>query len=254
MEEQGSDKALNVPAGADATVQELEIPGSEAETAIAAPSNEPLTYRFTDRIVVLSDHSSAEAESIAALRTHLLAHHVRLGRRGLAICAPDRNAGSTFVAVNLAVALARAGIKTLLIDANMRNPSVHRMIVPSREMPALRECLAEQDANYGEVIQEEVLPHLSVIFSGGKSTRAQELLSGQRFKSLLDLCMRDFEVTIVDTPASNNNADGRRIASITRYCAIVARKDNTYISDVSTLVDEMKADKINVVGTILNEF
>ncbi|QGP80136.1 AAA family ATPase [Sphingobium sp. CAP-1] len=220
----------------------------------AAGPQEEIEFRVSDKVVVLSDPTSAEAEAIAAVRTHLLAHHVRAGRRGLALCAPNSKSGSTFMSVNLAVSLARAGIKTLLIDADMRSPSIHKMIVPSREVPALRDCLANVDVNYGDIIQEEVLPSLSIIYAGRSSTRAQELLSGQRFKSLLDLCMREFEVTIIDTPASNSNADGRRIASVVRYCIIVARKDKTYVSDVSTLIEEMKSDKVNVIGTVLNEF
>lgn len=220
----------------------------------ASPDKEELRFRVSDKVVVLSDPTSAEAEAIAAVRTHLLAHHVRAGRRGLALCAPNSKSGSTFMSVNLAVSLARAGIKTLLIDADMRSPAIHKMIAPSREVPSLRDCLADMNVNYGDIIQEEVLPSLSIIYAGRSSTRAQELLSGQRFKSLLDLCMREFEVTIIDTPASNSNADGRRIASVVRYCIIVARKDKTYVSDVATLIEEMKSDKVNVIGTVLNEY
>ena len=98
------------------------------------------------------------------------------------------------------------------------------------------------------------MPNLSLIYSGGKSAHAQELLSGARFKALIDLCMREFEVTIVDTPAGNANADGRRIAAIVRHAIIVARKDWTYVADVRTLIDELQSDTVNVAGTIYNEY
>lgn len=237
----------------EAEADALGTPADPIDTVVGGAQDE-LRFRVSDKVVVLSDPTSGEAEAIAAVRTHLLAHHVRAGRRGLAVCAPNSKSGSTFMSVNLAVSLARAGIKTLLIDADMRSPAIHKMIVPSREVPSLRDCLADTNVNYGDIIQEEVLPSLSIIYAGRSSTRAQELLSGQRFKSLLDLCMREFEVTIIDTPASNSNADGRRIASVVRYCIIVARKDKTYVSDVEALIEEMKSDKVNVIGTILNEF
>lgn len=229
-------------------------PAATATPAEAETAEDPITFKVSDKVVVATDPSRPEAEAIAALRTHLLAHHISRGRRGLALCSPSSRSGTTFVAVNLAVSLARAGIKTLLIDGNMRQPSVHKLLVPSREMPALKDVLVDPTAEYGSIIQEEVMPNLSVIYSGGKSTHAQELLSGHRFKSLLDLCMREFEVTIVDTPASNTNADGRRIASVVRHAIIVARKDVTYVSDVRTLIDELQSDTVNVVGTVYNEY
>ncbi|MCT2398406.1 CpsD/CapB family tyrosine-protein kinase [Novosphingobium mangrovi (ex Huang et al. 2023)] len=233
-----------------------EIVTADAPEQVAAEDEQasPITFGFSQSVVVLSDPSSAEAEAIAALRTHLLAHHVRAGRRGLAICSPNAKSGTTFVAANLAVSLARAGIRTLLIDANLRKPAMHRMIVPSREMPALSDCLSDSSIAYGSVIQEEVMPSLSVIYAGGRNERAQELLAGASFKSLVDLCMRDFEVTIIDTPPSNNSSDARRIASIVRHCVVVARKDVSYVSDIKTLIDELKSDKVNVIGTVLNEF
>lgn len=233
------------------TFDDLSTPApAPAETAAdTAPAVE-----FSSRVVVLSAPHSAEAEAIAALRTHLLAHHVRAGRRGLAVCAPSAQSGSTFLSVNLAVSLARAGIRTLLIDANLRQPEVHNMIIPSREMPSLKACLADENITFGDVILEDVIPSLSIIYAGLERTHAHEQLAAPAFKALLDLCMRDFDITIIDTPASNNNADARRIASIVRHCLVVARKDMTYVSDVKTLVDEMKADKVNVIGTVLNEF
>src|SRR3546814_263595 len=105
-----------------------DVAGPEADDATVSPDmleqakaengdETPISFRFSQRVVVLSDSNSPEAEAIAALRTHLLAHHVRAGRRGLAVCSPSSKSGATFVAVNLAVSLARAGIRTLLIDA-----------------------------------------------------------------------------------------------------------------------------------------
>lgn len=245
----------------DDTSADVALEENTAETNIGAfpgpetaQTEQPVTVQFSPRVVVLSEPNSPEAEAIAALRTHLLAHHIRAGRRGLAICSPSAEGGSTFLSVNLAVSLAKAGIRTLLIDANLRQPDVHNMIVPSREVPSLKSCLTDSSVTFGDVILEEAIPSLSIIYAGEELSQAHEQLAAPAFKSLVDLCMRDFEVTIIDTPASNNNADARRIASIVRHCVVVARKDKTYVSDVKTLIEEMKSDKVNVIGTVLNEF
>lgn len=214
----------------------------------------PTTYRLAHSVVVASNPTSPEAEAIGALRSHLLSQHVRLGRRGLAICAPTLQTGSTFVSVNLAVAMAQAGLKTLLIDGDMRRPSVHRMILPSREVPGLEDALIESQTSFTDAVQDDVLPNLSIIFSGRQAQNPQELLAGPRFKALIDRCMRDYELTIIDTPPSNTNADSRRIASVVRYAAIVARKDVSFISDIETIVNDLKSDQVRVIGTIMNEY
>src|ERR1700727_2373564 len=74
--------------------------------------------------LTLRDEPSVAAESMRALRTHIMARHVQQGHRALAICAPTQGVGTTFVATNLAVALSQIGLNTLLIDANLRRPDI----------------------------------------------------------------------------------------------------------------------------------
>lgn len=212
----------------------------------------PISFNLSEAVVGVTEGSSPEAESIGALRTHLVAQHIQDGRRALAICAPSTGSGCSFVAVNLAVALSQGGVRTLLIDADMRNPEIHNMIVPSRRMPGLVHCLSDDALPFGDAIMENVLPSLSIIYSGGFAENAQELLAGPRFATLIDLCMREYDVTIVDTPPANSSADARRIASIVRYALIVARKDATFVSDIKTLIEDLKSDRAHIVGTVLN--
>ncbi len=196
---------------------------------------------------------AAQAESIGALRTQLLSQHLREGRRALAILSPDDKAGSAFVAVNLAVSLAQAGIKTLLIDANMRAPSIQRMIVPPRGTSGLRECLETAGSDFGDIIQDDVLPHLSVIYAGEPSSNAQELLARPQLNLLVDLCLREYEITIVDTAPSNNCADAQLLATLLRYALIIVRKDDSYVNDVRTLIADLRANRVEVTGTVINE-
>jgi protein-tyrosine kinase len=211
-------------------------------------------YWFSEDIAVLHDQGGLQSESIGALRTHLLAQHVRDRRRSLAICAPTLGVGSTYIAVNLACAVALAGVKTLLIDANMRTPGVDALITPSQSGPGLKQCLSEATPPLGDAIHDDVLPNLSVLFAGGAVANAPELLAGANFKALIDTCIRDFDLTIIDTPPGNVGADARRIAAVARYALIVARRDVTFVSDVKLLSKDIENDRGNVIGTFLNDF
>lgn len=217
------------------------------------PPGDPPTFVLEDGALAQSEPGSIRAESIGALRTHIVAQHLPAGRRGLALCSPTAGVGCTSLALNLAVALAETGLKTLLIDADLRNPSVDRLITPSRTVPGLAQLLSDPSLDAGDAIQFDVRPNLSILYAGGQSDRARDLLAGSRFERLAAACLRDFDVTIVDTPPSSQSADARRVASMMTYALIVVGRDKTYVSDVKVLADELRSDNAVVIGSALNQ-
>jgi capsular exopolysaccharide synthesis family protein len=210
-------------------------------------------YSFSESLVTLSDPFAQSAEYIRALRTHVMAQHVEAGRRALAISEASPKLGATFVAANLAVSLAQAGVKTLLIDGNLREPTIQRMIIPDRELPGLRECLSVAGSSVGDFVQGDILPNLSVLYSGGSAPNAQELLARASFEQVINSCLRDYEMTIIDTPPANSCADARRIASVAAYSLIVSRRHKGLVADVKTLATQLRADHSTVIGTVLND-
>lgn len=224
---------------------------------VAPPATTPEiageSFSFSSEVVVISDPRGARAEAIRTLRTHIMAQHVDDGRRGLAVCAASAGVGATFVAVNLAVALAQIGVKVLLIDGDLRNGAVEQYVRPPRTGPGLRQCLEDRDLDVALPIQPDVLDNLSIMFSGGRAANAQELLASDRFGAVIERCLRDYDLTIIDTPPANSCADGRRISTVSGYAIIVARRHQSFINDLRTLADQLSEDRALVIGTILNE-
>jgi capsular exopolysaccharide synthesis family protein len=198
----------------------------------------------------LSQPRSPTAEAIRALRTHTMARHLALGRRAIVVCAASADSGCTFVAANLAVALAQGGSNTLLIDADLRNPGVGRIFRrPSAQ--GLQQYLEQPGSRPGDLIEPNVLPNLSVLFAGGAAANPEELLAGSRFDELVDFCLREFDATIIDTPPANSSSDIGRICSVATYCAIVARRNKTFVNDVKLLTEQLRADGAQIIGTVL---
>lgn len=222
-----------------------------ATRAGAAPGK--LSFTIAAPVVMLQEPTSAQAESLRALRTHIMAQHVQEGRRALAVCAATAGVGCTFTATNLAVALSQIGVQTLLIDADLRKGGVSGLIRPSGPVEGLRQSLETGESTFGDYIQHEVLPNLSIMYSGGVAPNAQELLGSERFDVLMNHCLRDFEVTILDTPPANSCSDARRIATVAGYAIIATRQDVTRVRDVKTLIEQLTGDRAKIVGTVLNE-
>lgn len=181
-----------------------------------------------------------------------MAQHLSLGRRALAICAPSSGVGCSFIAANLAVSLSQIGVNTLLMDGDLRQPTVERMIRPPHKTTGLAGCLRSADLPFGASIDADVLPNFSVMYAGPRSDNSQELLSGERFKHLINYCLRSYEATIVDTPPANTSSDARRIGGVVGYGLIVTSRDKTMVKDVKVLIDQLKSDHAVPVGTVLN--
>jgi len=205
-------------------------------------------------VVMLTDPMGSAAEAIGSLRTRIQSQHIQMGRRALAICSASPDVGNTFVAVNLAVALSQIGIKTLLIDGNLRDPTVQNYFDVEDKTGGLQKCLLTDAASVADYTNEDVLPDLDVIFAGGPSPRAQELIASDHFPALINSCLRDYEMTIADTPAANRCADGLRISSVLGFSLIVTRKHWTMVSDVRILADQLMKERVVVAGTVLNAY
>ncbi len=218
--------------------------------AIQAPSR-----RFvSEELVVLADPTGLKAEALRMLRTQIIAQHIKPGRRALAMVAPVDGVGCSYIAANLAVSLAQVGIKTLLIDANMRDPRIDQFFGLDAQAPGLSSYLTLQASRPERVVHANVLPSLSVITAGPPVARPQELLSGSRFRDGINILLREYDIALFDTPPANTSADALTVAAAAGYSLIVARRDQTYVRDVATLAGQLTASRSATIGSVLNEF
>jgi capsular exopolysaccharide synthesis family protein len=222
------------------------------ETNVAESSvGDPM---LSSQLVMLSEPEGVQAESIRQLRTRLISQHLDVGRRSLTMCSPSPESGCSFIAANLAVAFAQVGLNVLLVNADMREPGLDALFGISPERPGLVHYLSSAAEVHDLVGVYDLIPKLSLVPSGGQSPRAQELLSGARFSDFLNNTLRQFDLTIVDTPPTDLYADAQRVAAMTGYCAIVARTNRTRYGSVAELARQLQKDRVQVVGTILNQY
>lgn len=208
----------------------------------------------SDEIVVISDPASPKAEAIRLLRTQVIAQHIGAGRRAFAVTAPVDGSGASYIAGNLAAALSQVGIKTLLVDANLRSPRIDTMFGLDPNGPGLSTFLSLQVSRPERVVIPNVLPNLSVIPAGPPVGRPQELLSSARFSAGVDILLREYDVAIFDTPAANENADALTVAGLVGYALIVARRDHGFTKDASALAKQLAASRSVVIGSVLNDY
>ncbi len=209
---------------------------------------------LSNELVVVADPLGIRAEAVRLLRTQVIAQHIKAGRRGLAMVSPVPDAGCSNLIANLAVALSQVGIKTLLVDANLRDPRQHELFGLERDAPGLSTYLSMQVTRPERVVQANVLPSLSVITAGPAVSRPQELLSSRRFRDGVNMLLREYDIVLFDTPPANSSADALTVGAAAGYVIMVARRDHGFFKDISTLVDQLQAARCTLIGSVLNEF
>jgi len=241
-----------------ATTQQF---GALATDEAEARSHPPARHRSFPQgpddfhsVAVVTNPSSIVAEAVRALRTRIMAQHVQIGRRALALCGATPESGCSFIAANLAVALAQIGVRTALIDADLRKPSLSDLLRIGNEGPGLSDFLADEDVYIQDIVQEPLLPGLSFVSAGSVAPRPQELLAGARFASFASHMLREHQITIFDTTPANGCTDAQRVATVAGYSLVVARKNNSYVEDLATLAKLLRADGSKVVGSVLVDF
>ena len=224
-------------------------PGRGNETPVEWLS--PSGYRFVETRMP-AVHAGAGAASFVDLANQLAAGHIANGRRGIAVCGAAAGAGVSFLASNLAVAMAAAGVQTRLVEANLRNPDLSEAIRPIVSGPGLAEYLMDATVNLPDVLNAEIVPNLDVIFAGAHHSEAADLLTTQRFARFAEACLRDAGFTIFDTAPANRAVDARVVAKAAGYALLVARRGRSFHEDVSMLSEQLAQDRVVVVGTVLN--
>jgi protein-tyrosine kinase len=208
----------------------------------------------SSRVITAFKPASPVGESMRALRSQLMIRWFsRVPHRpALTIAGVGRGEGRSFVAANLAVAFAQMGQRTVLIDADLRNPLQHALfrIRQKRGLAAILAGRASVDA----VVDLEAVPGLSVLPAGALPPNPQELLARPSFDTLLAELAERFSVILIDTSAAADSADSQWVAQRTRGALMVARRDHTSIARLNDLDATLRQVDVEVIGSVFNDF
>jgi len=195
-----------------------------------------------------------QLEALRALRSQLMLRWFDNDptRKALAIVSGERREGRSYIAANLAVVFSQLGQHTLLIDADMRNPSQHNLFGIDNS-GGLSEALSGRG---GPVTIRHIsgLPELWVLPSGASPPNPLELLARPRFPQLLAELGQKFDVILLDSPAATDYADAQTLAVRAGAALIVARKNATRMWQVRGVSDSVAQGNATIVGTVLNDF
>lgn len=200
----------------------------------------------------LLDASSTFAvkEAYNAIRTNLL--FTQQGEKCpiFVVTSPTANNGKTINSANLAINFAQMGKKTLIIDADMRNPSLHKLFSLSSRN-GLSEILAGLTDNI--TVTKTEIENLSILTSGKIPPNPTELLSSPRMDKLLNFVKEHYDCVFIDTPPVNIVTDATVFAPKATGYVLIVKTDTTNIPELKATVATLQGINANILGFILND-
>jgi capsular exopolysaccharide synthesis family protein len=192
---------------------------------------------------------SAFIEAIRRVRTNVLYSFVDESLKALVVTSASLSEGKTIVATNLAIAIAQTGQRVLLIDADMRRPTLHRMFNLKRD-PGLSNLLVGT-IKATEVVQGSGIPNLWVLPSGHRPPNPPELLGSQRFKSMLASFAGHFDWVLLDAPPIMPVTDACVLANKTTGVLFVVGAERVSRQVVRRSLEQLGNVEAHVLGGIL---
>lgn len=203
-------------------------------------------------VVAAYDPFSPKVEALRALRSQLMLRWFGADseHRALAITSPGRGEGRSWITANLAVVFSQLGERTLVIDADLRNPCQHQLFGVENQA-GLSAALSGRGTP--EICQRvPALRDLSVLPAGPIPPNPQELLARPIFTQLLLKLASEFDVILIDTPASAQFADAQTIAVRASGALVVAQRNASRLAQLRSHADMLRQASALVVGTVLN--
>lgn len=208
--------------------------------------------RVPTTLTALLDPMSPIVEMYRHLRTNIQFGLSGKPLRTLVVTSSNMEEGKSVTSANLAIVMAQAGRRTLLIDADLRRPQVHRMF-DIKSAPGLVELISGDTSNLMERTKSRV-ENLYVLPAGNAATDSAELLGSTRFKSTLNALLNQFDTIILDTPPILAATDAALIATQCDATLLVVRAGHTREKELDASMEALSDVGATVIGVLLNGF
>ena len=185
------------------------------------------------KIIRVNNEYQPEYEAFRRLRTNIFAAEIDLSSHILMVTSAERGEGKSTIIANLAVSIAQSGREVVLVDCDMRLPTLHEMFEQSNKH-GLADVLVE-NMKLDEALQETVFPRLHLLTSGSTPLNPTELLGSLQMKETLNQLKSQFDIVLLDTPA---------LLSVTDAAVLVPMVDNILLVVART---QSKKDSIHAV-------
>ncbi|MFY9277554.1 MAG: CpsD/CapB family tyrosine-protein kinase [Clostridium sp.] len=193
---------------------------------------------------------SITAESYRSLRTNIQYSSIDKQVKTLVVTSSNAGEGKSTVAGNLAYTFFQSGKRVLIIDCDLRKPSLHRKFNVSNEVGLTDVLVGTSELNK---VMRKIDDNLYLLTTGTLPPNPAEIIGSNTMENFLDECKINFDYIILDTPPILPVTDSKLLAIKADATVLVVRSEISKLKHVSQAFKELGKVNANVIGTILND-
>lgn len=193
------------------------------------------------------------AEAFQTLRTAMVFATENHQKNAILVTSASPKEGKTSVSANLAKTLAAGGDRVLLMDCDLRKPSIHRILKAPAGVRGLTNYLAERTAQIEDFVVPGPQPNLFVLYSGPTPPNPPELFSMKRFRDLIERFKGEYSWVIIDSPPCLSISDAFILGGMADMAILVARYKKTRKPLLERILVTLARAHVQVAGVVLNE-
>jgi len=202
-------------------------------------------------LAVFRDPTSLAAEACRSIRTNMMFISAQKEFSLFSVTSPGPQDGKTTVAINLAVTMAQAGARILLIDTDMRKPRIHKSFGLKTDR-GISSVMAG-DVKLKDAIYKSEVPNLDVLPCGPMPPNPAELLHTERFRQILTECRASYDRVVLDSPPIGPVTDPAIIGSITDGVVLVLRAGHTTREGAQFARRQLGDAGARILGLVINQ-
>ncbi|MGB3608800.1 MAG: chain-length determining protein [Cellvibrio sp.] len=208
--------------------------------------------RLAPTLTAVFRPESAEVEALRSLRSELMLRYFNTApNQSLAVVGAEDAETIARTTANLAIVFSQMGMRTLLIDSNLRESQLHKLFGVDSRQPGLADLIADRARI--QPLPVATLQSLWLLPAGTQAPNPQELLSGKNYREYIGELTRRFDVTLISTSPMSLNRDAQLVAAHAGAALLIAQQHSSRMKDLEALCTSLWGVGVRVVGAALRQ-
>jgi protein-tyrosine kinase len=215
-------------------------------------SMEPINNKLSLNLIAHLDPKSPAAEAYRSLRTSLAFTGVDGGLKVMVVTSPGPGDGKTTTACNLAISLAQSGKRVLLMDADLRKPSIAHNFNLANTV-GLTHLLTGEENMDSTLRQPTGMENLFVLTNGRIPPNPAELLGSRKMLVLIATLKERFDMVVIDAPPAAHLTDATILGSISDGALLVISAGESHIESTRLAKKKLETAQVHILGTVFTK-